>query len=100
MTNANELKDSITLSGAGNYYTDKDFDSGTYNIEYIEGTGMAFALGYSEGQLVNATVLVSVFNIDSDTRSYKGAVLKEGFTNEGTRINITGNLKIRLQKVE
>jgi len=100
MTNANELKDSITLSGAGNYYTDKDFDSGTYNIEYIEGTGMAFALVNNEGQWVNTTVLVSVFNIDSDTRSYKGAVLEEGFTNEGTRIKITGNLKIRLQKVE
>ncbi len=100
MTNANELKDSITLSGAGNYYTDKDFDSGTYNIEYIEGTGIAFALVNNEGQWVNATVLVSVFNIDSDTRSYKGAVLKEGFTNEGTKIKIDGNLKIRLQKVD
>lgn len=49
---------------------------------------------------VNATTLVSVSNNELDTRSYKGAVLKEGFTNEGTRINITGNLKIRLQKVE
>ena len=100
MTNAKETKDNLTLSGAGNYYTDKDFDSGTYNIEYIEGTGMTFALVNKEGQWVNATVLISVFNIDSDTRSYKGAVLKEGFTNEGTRIKITGNLKIRLQKVD
>jgi len=96
-TNSNE---DIVLSGAGNYYADIDFGNGVYDIEFVSGTGIAFAFVKSDGQWVNATTLISVSNNELDTRSYKGAVLKEGFTNEGTRINITGNLKIRLQKVE
>lgn len=96
----NQNNKETVLSGAGNYYLGKDFESGMYDIEYIEGTGMATTYIERNGQLIAATNIIMVYNSDSDVQSYKNIEFKADNRDEETRINIEGNLKIRLKRAE
>ena len=75
---------------AGLYYGGDDIPVGTYNIEWVSGSGNVFVGQYTKGDIVN-----EIFGKDSSwgyIKSYKNA-----YVGDGTEIEIRSNLKVRFK---